>query len=95
MYFDLYHGFPLADDAEDGGSKKGKKGKGKAVPQQASAAAIASGQKRKDCWEGLESADKDKFAKRLALAGHRELHLSCSDEGTRAMADSSNFEYCA
>ncbi|WWD15862.1 hypothetical protein CI109_100286 [Kwoniella shandongensis] len=65
MYFDLYLPFPLPYDVEDGSSKKNKKGKGKA-----SAPNTTSNNRKTDCWDGLESGQKDGFARRVALTGH-------------------------
>jgi hypothetical protein len=66
MYFDLFLPFPVPDDAADLILKKKKdKGKGKA-PQ-------AKSVERKSCWDGLTSFERDGFARKFALAGHREL----------------------
>ncbi|KAK8869861.1 hypothetical protein IAR55_000429 [Kwoniella newhampshirensis] len=68
MYFDLYLPFPMPYDAEEGGSKKNKKGKWKAIP--ASTSTTLTSARKVDCWDGLESRDKDGFARRVALSGH-------------------------
>ncbi|WVW83170.1 hypothetical protein I302_105188 [Kwoniella bestiolae CBS 10118] len=67
MYFDLYQPFPLPADIDDGQSKKSKKGKGKAAPNQPPQTASTPA---KDCWSGIESKDKDVFVKKVALSGH-------------------------
>lgn len=58
--------FPLPISADY--NPKGKnKGKGKAVPQPTVSPT--------SCWSGIEPEDKEAFAKRVALAGHRELDV--------------------
>jgi hypothetical protein len=64
MYFDLFLPFPFAQLAETSVKGKGK-GKGKAQP-------IAPINVSTSCWTGIEPEEKEAFAKRVALAGHRE-----------------------
>lgn len=60
MYYDLFLPFPTPDAPV----KKKNKGKGKA-PEPVEA-------KPADCWAGLSGVERDRVARSVALAGHRE-----------------------
>lgn len=65
MYFDLFLPFPVPMAAET--ISRGKnKGKNKAIP--ANLVNVST-----SCWEGIEPEEREAFAKRVGLAGHREL----------------------
>ncbi len=65
MYFDLFLPFPIPEVPLEIGKKRKDKGKGKAVPQPTSIVP-------KSCWDGLRIAERDGFARSIALSGHRQ-----------------------
>lgn len=64
MYFDLFLPFPVPVSTEtiSKGKNKGKNKAAPAVPINVSTS----------CWSGIEPEEKEAFAKRVGLAGHRE-----------------------